>query len=93
MRYVKICPRCGKPNDELADSCSDDGEFLGMVPATPSADSPPDEPSERPKNEVPFVKNGGKRFAPGGDSAAVNTRADQQKRKEAEKKAARKDGD
>lgn len=81
MRYVKICPRCGKQNDELSDSCSVDGEFLGMVPATPAPDSPPDPPSQHP-GEIPFVKRHGKRFAPGGPTAAVNTRADQQRRKE-----------
>ena len=81
MRYVKICPKCGKPNDELSDSCSEDGEFLGMVPATPAPDCPPDAPGQNP-GEIPFVKSRGKQFKPGGPSAAVNTRADQQRRKE-----------
>jgi len=36
-RYVKICPRCGHENDELSEACERDGEFLGMVPATPSS--------------------------------------------------------
>lgn len=82
MRYVKICPRCGKQNDELSDSCAADGEFLGMVPATPSPDSPPDPPGSQP-GEIPVIKRHGKRFAPGGPTAAVNTRSDQQRRKEA----------
>ncbi|HUW62683.1 MAG TPA: FHA domain-containing protein [Candidatus Bathyarchaeia archaeon] len=81
MRYVKICPRCGKQNDELSDSCAADGEFLGMVPATPEPDSPPDTPSQHP-GEIPFIKRHGKRYAPGGPTAAVNTRVDQQRRKE-----------
>lgn len=33
-KYVKICPRCGHQNDELAEACDQDGEFLGMVPST-----------------------------------------------------------
>lgn len=37
MRYVKVCPRCGAENDEMAEICLRDGEFLGMVPATPAA--------------------------------------------------------
>lgn len=36
VKYVKICPRCGRPNDELSEACESDGEFLGMVPATPA---------------------------------------------------------
>ena len=39
MRYVKICPRCGYRNDELSEACEKDGEFLGMVPATPDTGS------------------------------------------------------
>ena len=35
MRYVKICPRCGWANDELNEACEKDGEFLGMVAASP----------------------------------------------------------
>jgi len=88
MRYIKICPRCGKENDELADSCSYDGEFLGMVPATPAPDSKPDETPAKGPGEVPHVKKQNKRFAPGGPTAAVNTRVDQQRRKEAERRAA-----
>ena len=42
MRYVKTCPRCGYLNDEEADVCVQDGEFLGMIPAVPA----PDRPSE-----------------------------------------------
>lgn len=41
MRYVKACPRCGHLNDEFAESCERDGEFLGMVPATIAPDTPP----------------------------------------------------
>ena len=40
VRYAKICPRCGRQNDEFADACEKDGEFLGMVPATPVAEEP-----------------------------------------------------
>ncbi len=40
MKYVKICPRCGHQNGELAEVCDKDGEFLGMVPATPAAPRP-----------------------------------------------------
>ena len=40
MRYVKICPRCGRENDELNEACENDGEFLGMVPATIGSDRP-----------------------------------------------------
>ncbi|MBW7866145.1 MAG: FHA domain-containing protein [Candidatus Hydrogenedens sp.] len=36
MRYVKVCPRCGAENDEMAEVCARDNEFLGMVPATPA---------------------------------------------------------
>ena len=43
MRYVKTCPRCGYLNDEEADVCAQDGEFLGMIPAVPA----PDRPSEK----------------------------------------------
>ncbi len=42
MRYVKTCPRCGYLNDEEADVCAQDGEFLGMVPAVPTPDRPPE---------------------------------------------------
>jgi len=42
MRYVKICPRCGHLNNEEADICDQDGEFLGMVPAAPAPDRPAD---------------------------------------------------
>lgn len=53
-KYVKVCPRCGHPNDELADACERDGEFLGMVPATlgreessvpDTVETPPAEPA------------------------------------------------
>lgn len=40
--YVKICPRCGHRNDELASICEKDGEFLGMVPAAPAHAAPPE---------------------------------------------------
>jgi hypothetical protein len=42
MRYVKTCPRCGHLNGEEADVCVQDGEFLGMVPAVPAPDRPPE---------------------------------------------------
>lgn len=81
MRYVKICPRCGTQNDELSDSCAADGEFLGMVPATPAPKCAGEPPLPQP-GAVPVVHEGDSRFAPGGPSAAVNTRADQQQRAE-----------
>ncbi len=40
MRYVKVCPRCGAENDEMAEICLRDGEFLGMVPATAAVAAP-----------------------------------------------------
>ena len=54
MRYVKACPRCGHLNDEEADVCVRDGEFLGMVPAAPA----PDRPSEKalPPLETPAAQ-------------------------------------
>lgn len=39
--YIKVCPRCGHRNDELASMCERDGEFLGMVPAIPRASAGP----------------------------------------------------
>lgn len=48
--YVKICPRCGHCNDELASACDKDGEFLGMVPAIPASSAPrPVEPAAKPE--------------------------------------------
>jgi hypothetical protein len=47
--YVKICPRCGHRNDELASACEKDGEFLGMVPAIPAANAPIPPPPPTPK--------------------------------------------
>ena len=44
MRYVKTCPRCGHLNEEEADVCVRDGEFLGMVPAAPAPERPADKP-------------------------------------------------
>ena len=57
-KYVKICPRCGRQNDELSEACEQDGEFLGMVPATsavevrdePEAPAPP--PDETTKTSA-----------------------------------------
>lgn len=42
MRYVKACPRCGHLNDEFAEACEQDGEFLGMVPAMSAPEPPPE---------------------------------------------------
>lgn len=55
LRYVKICPRCGRHNDEFSEACDQDGEFLGMVPATP-ADSAPPEPVLKPTQPPQQVK-------------------------------------
>lgn len=59
MRYVKVCPRCGAENDEMAEICQRDGEFLGMVPATPAtplrAEPPPPAPAS-PAGEVPAAE-------------------------------------
>jgi hypothetical protein len=41
IRYVKICPRCGLANSELAEQCEHDNEFLGVIPATPYKEKPP----------------------------------------------------
>jgi len=41
LKYVKVCPRCGFHNDEFAEACARDKEFLGMVPATPADNAPP----------------------------------------------------
>ncbi len=53
-RYVKICPRCGHQNDELAEVCEEDSEFLGMVPASIARETPesaaPQAPDEPPRN-------------------------------------------
>lgn len=46
--YVKICPRCGHRNDELASACERDAEFLGMVPAIPVHEAPPEPALEAP---------------------------------------------
>ena len=58
VKYVKICPRCGRANDELADACERDGEFLGMVPATPEEKpSPPSAPHAERTEDTPPVCN------------------------------------
>lgn len=48
MRYGKICPRCGGINDEFADLCQFDGEFIGILGAEPI----PDEPAAPPVQPV-----------------------------------------
>ncbi len=50
-KYVKVCPRCGRANDEFGEVCEADGEFLGMVPATLAAaheSAPAESPGEAP---------------------------------------------
>ncbi|NIA12522.1 MAG: FHA domain-containing protein [Nitrospiraceae bacterium] len=44
LKYVKECPRCGRMNDELSEACGECGEFLGMVPAAPLRETPPEPP-------------------------------------------------
>ena len=53
MRYVKVCPRCGYKNDELAEACEKDGEFLGMTPATADT-APPAQPAANPAVTPPI---------------------------------------
>ncbi len=65
MRYVKTCPRCGHLNDEEADVCPQDGEFLGMVPAVPAPDRPPE------KVLPPFVNDIDSASSPQTDSPAA----------------------
>jgi len=50
-KYVKVCPRCGRVNDEFSEVCEDDGEFLGMVPATQAANLPPSDPEPAAASE------------------------------------------
>jgi len=50
--YIKICPRCGHRNDELASACEKDGEFLGMVPAIPAGAAPPLANNDAPLQNV-----------------------------------------
>jgi hypothetical protein len=40
-RHVRICPICGRPNDETAMACENDSEYLGDVGAVWLEDSPP----------------------------------------------------
>lgn len=62
VTYAKICPRCGHENDEFADACEKDGEFLGMVPATPVSDeaaaSEPQAEQESPAPSAPLREFG-----------------------------------
>ena len=56
MRYVKVCPRCGAENDEMAEICLRDGEFLGMVPATPAAPARAEAPLPAPASASPAAE-------------------------------------
>ena len=58
LKYVKECPRCARMNDEVSEACSDCGEFLGMIPAIPRPEAPPEPsppatPPPLPQREAP----------------------------------------
>lgn len=58
LRYIKVCPRCGFHNDEFAEACARDKEFLGMVPATPADAAPPPICDEAATASAPPAPNG-----------------------------------
>jgi len=54
--FVKICPRCGTPNPEYENLCSECGQFVGMEPSVPrpaEAPTPPPAPPEEPPSPPP----------------------------------------
>lgn len=42
--FVRLCPRCGHANSELADQCEKDGEYIGGEASVPRREAGPTDP-------------------------------------------------